>query len=282
MNKRVIPFLCASYIAMCAVTISVRAGAIVRVSAEPVKGEVINAFSREPVPGAVVNASWVMEPVKGNSSIPERRLTVQQVSTDEKGQFESPGWSAGRRIPDGWRIKPGHDPKITVFSNGFYHGEFYSIQQVKGGKGAPVNNHKREILQTAWKENRQFLLRPFSDYSGQGMYAGPKWDTELSTRLDTVRTEIAAFEGQNKSRAWVSQSRLLALLKQNCEVIKEIEISPVCAQAELKPQRKNPTTSSQQNSYEPVRPSFYPDEEEAPVQQSVQMPGVSLQEISPR
>lgn len=268
-------------IGLSAVFTAAQAGTIVRVSAPAIKGEVINAVTREPVPHAVVNASWEIEPENDDSSATDRRLTVQQVTTDDNGEFVIPGWSAGRRVPDGWRLKAGHDPKISVYANGFYHGEFENQKAGKNNKSVAVNARNAKVLRSAWN-SAKLLLHPFSDYSGRGMYAGPQWSAELRTWLYGIQSEIAAYEWRNKNRARLSQMRLMDLLNQNCEVIKEIETESVCNQINSNPNRKNSKTVSTQNDHKPTTTLSVQKENAETAQSITQNPSMSAQEISPR
>lgn len=265
-----------------ALTTPAQAETIVRTTADPVKGEVINSFTREPVPEAIVNASWVIESIVGDPAKPERRLAVQQATTDQKGQFEIPGWTAGRKIPDGWRLKPGYDPKITVFSNGYYHSEFNNGTLGQGAKSTSVNHLKTKTARTQWNADRQFLLRPFVDYIGQGMYAGPKWSAELTTWLHAIRTEITAYEAHDKVHAKISQNQLLFLLKRNCELIQEIATDPVCTQLEITSIENQPPTDSIKKRYEGYDPALIPPENDTPVKYSIQEPSISVDVIRPR
>lgn len=281
MKKNISLLLCKLSLVLFALTAPVQAETFVRTSADPIKGEIINSFTRDPVPEAIVNASWVIESTNGDPAKPERRLAVQQVTTDPKGQFEIPGWPAGRKIPDGWRLKPGYDPKITVFSNGYYHGEFNNSTLGQGAKSASVNHLKTKTARTQWNADRQFLLRPFVDYIGQGMYAGPKWSAELTTWLYAIRTEITAYEAHDKVRAKISQNQLLFLLKRNCEVIKEIATDPVCTQTEITSIENQPPTDSIKKRYEGYDLSLIPPENDKPVKYSIQEPGISVDVIRP-
>jgi hypothetical protein len=253
----------------------------VRVSAEPIKGEIINAATRLPVSHAVVNASWTIEPVNEDPSVAERRLTIQQVTTDDSGEFVIPGWSTGRRIPDGWRIKPGFDPKITVFANGFYHGEFENQKPGKDGKKAVVNKTHAKVLRSVWDKDK-LLLQPFSEYSGQRLYAGPQWGGELSTWLYAIRTETAAYEWKDKKHASLSQMRLFDLLNENCKVIREIESDSVCNQLNTYSSKNNLQATPNQNPHEQNNSLFYQPENGKPVKLETQKPGISVQEIPPR
>ena len=252
------------------------AAEIYRVSATPIKGEVLNLQTREVINYAVVNASWVIEPVSADSSETERRLAIQQVKVDDKGSFTIPGWSTNRKIPLGWRVKPGFDPVITIFSNGYYHGEFRNIRSGKDNKKSVNAPGVKKLLSI--RKDSQFLLQPFSDYQGKGMYAGPQWSAELSTWKYFIDAEREAFAWKGKFRSHASQTKLAGLLAENCQIIQDIEQDSVCSEISISTEKKTEATP-----YEPTTntSALHQQGDHKPVKEITQSPGMSFDDVSP-
>lgn len=243
---------------------------VFRVSAESIKGVVINSITKEPVPDAVINVSWSITSVDENTDKAVRRLNIIQVTTDENGKFEVAGWLAGRKIPKDWYVKPGSDPVITIFSNGYYHEVFHNKYPEDSINHNPVNPKREKKLLSVW-DNKTFLITPYPDYTGRGLYAGPKWSKELEQWVYFVKQEIASYEWRNVMRAKHSQPLLIKLLEENCFHIHQIQQSTACVELAEFMGYKPPLEPN------PQEDSLFFSNEKKPTKKIILKPGFSVE-----
>ena len=177
-------------------------------SAPAIVGTVADAKTGKPVAGAVVQASWVLEPEEEASGIlaAPRLLLVHQTQSDTQGRYRISAWSEDQPAPPGWRLKPGHDPILSVHAAGYRRLVLDNQLTTKIGT-RPYNATDVRERRSRWDGKTLRLKNTGSPAA---------WMQELAGWRNALETGITALEWKERDQAWFSHKHLLVLFDAEC------------------------------------------------------------------
>ena len=117
-------------------------------SAAPIHGSVVDAGTQQPLAGVHVVAQWILNTGMFFHSERIQRLHILETMTDEKGEYQIPGWGPKPRPPLS-RLETA-DPRLTFFKPGY--------RPLDRSNNDP---HDRPLRTSRW-DGKAIPLEPFS------------------------------------------------------------------------------------------------------------------------
>jgi hypothetical protein len=117
-------------------------------SAAPIRGSVVDAKTQQPLAGVHVVAQWILNTGMFFHSERIQRLQILETVTDEKGEYQIPGWGPKPRPPLS-RLETA-DPRLTFFKPGY--------RPLDRSNNDP---HDRPLRTSRW-DGKAIPLEPFS------------------------------------------------------------------------------------------------------------------------
>lgn len=117
-------------------------------SAAPIHGSVVDAKTQQPLAGVHVVAQWILNTGMFFHSERIQRLHILETMTDEKGEYQIPGWGPKPRPPLS-RLETA-DPRLTFFKPGY--------RPLDRSNNDP---HDRPLRTSRW-DGKAIPLEPFS------------------------------------------------------------------------------------------------------------------------
>ena len=117
-------------------------------SAAPIRGSVVDAKTQQPLAGVHVVAQWILNTGMFFHSERIQRFHILETMTDEKGEYQIPGWGPKPRPPLS-RLDT-VDPRLTFFKPGY--------RPLDRSNNDP---HDRPLRTSRW-DGKAIPLEPFS------------------------------------------------------------------------------------------------------------------------
>jgi hypothetical protein len=117
-------------------------------SAAPIRGSLVDAKTQQPLAGVHVVAQWILNTGMLFHSERIQRLHILETVTDEKGEYQIPGWGPKPRPPFS-RLETA-DPRLTFFKPGY--------RPLDRSNNDP---HDRPLRTSRW-DGKSIPLEPFS------------------------------------------------------------------------------------------------------------------------
>lgn len=169
-------------------------------------GYVVDQISQKPISGAIINVAWFLEKTVNDGYT--YLLNVEQVVSNDKGQFTINAKKELLTPPDGYMIKSGADPIITVYAASHERKIFNNYGGVSIGQSS--NGRETVVLKSLW-DKKTFELREIpKDWQINYARELSIWDEDLNLTLK------AKTPFNNKFVAKESLDLLAGLIKREC------------------------------------------------------------------